>query len=275
MVLLHHPGTDDPRMRPPLLPWCVRSHAHVGERSATLDQNTSIKEIEDLSQNVATGSTLAPVASDTATSARTSALLICGVVAGPLFIVVGLAQAFTRPGFDLRRHVISMLSLGDLGWIQVANFELTGLLAVGFAIGLWRTLHPGRAGTWGPLLIGAYGIGMASAGIFHPDPALGFPPGAPAGQPTTFTSHAILHNVAFFLAFIGLIAACFVFMRRFAGLGQHGWAIYCAATGLAAPALIGIASTGLVGVGVVLVLTGVVTSGWIAVTALRLLSEQD
>ena len=32
---------------------------------------------------------------------QTRALLICGVVAGPLYTIVGLIQAFTRPGFDI------------------------------------------------------------------------------------------------------------------------------------------------------------------------------
>jgi hypothetical protein len=31
---------------------------------------------------------------------RTRALLACGVVAGPLYVVVGLVQALTRSGFD-------------------------------------------------------------------------------------------------------------------------------------------------------------------------------
>jgi len=69
-----------------------------------------------------------------ATTKVTKALLACGVIAGPLFMVVSLVQAFTRPGFDLKRHAISMLSLGDLGWIQVTNFELTGLLAIALAV---------------------------------------------------------------------------------------------------------------------------------------------
>src|ERR1700716_865277 len=90
----------------------------------------------------------------------TRLLLIAGVVAGPLFMVVGLAQAFTRPGFDLRRHALSMLSLGDLGWIQIANFVLTGLFTLALALGMRRALHPGRAGTWGPPLMAAYGIGF-------------------------------------------------------------------------------------------------------------------
>jgi hypothetical protein len=35
----------------------------------------------------------------------TTALLVCGVVAGPLYLVVSFAQAFTRDGFDLSRHL--------------------------------------------------------------------------------------------------------------------------------------------------------------------------
>jgi hypothetical membrane protein len=119
----------------------------------------------------------------------TRLLLIGGVIAGPLFMVVSLVQAFTRHGFNLRRHAISMLSLGDLGWIQVTNFVLTGLLSIALAIGMRRARHPGRAGTWGPLLMAAYGVGFIIAGTFRIDPALGFPPGAPEGF-TGFSWHA-------------------------------------------------------------------------------------
>src|SRR2546423_12738794 len=91
-------------------------------------------------------------------TAATRLLLAGGVVAGPLFMGVSLVQAFARPGFDLRRHAISMLSLGDLGWIQTSNFVATGLLVLALAAGVRRALHPGRAGTWGPLLLGAYGV---------------------------------------------------------------------------------------------------------------------
>lgn len=55
--------------------------------------------------------------SEIQTTKLTTALLICGIVAGPLFTVVGLTQAFTRPGFDLTRHALSLLENGDLGWI--------------------------------------------------------------------------------------------------------------------------------------------------------------
>lgn len=227
-----------------------------------------------MSRTTTTGSIAVPNASSGASASGTSMLLACGVVAGPLFIVVALVQAFTRPGFDLRRLPISMLSLGDLGWVQTANFVITGLLAIALATGARRALHHGRAGTWGPVLIGAYGIGMLCAGAFGPDPAFGFPPGAPAGMPAATSWHAMVHNLAFFVAFIGLIAACFVFARRFIGLGQRLWAVYCAATGVAAPALIAFATTGAFAPGVTLAAMGVVTSAWVAAIAVQLLSEQ-
>ncbi len=59
----------------------------------------------------------------TADTNWTTGLLASGVVAGPLFVGVSLIQAFASEGFDLRRHAISMLSLGELGWIQVTDGE--------------------------------------------------------------------------------------------------------------------------------------------------------
>jgi hypothetical protein len=62
-------------------------------------------------------------------------LLACGLVAGPLFIAASLTQAFTRKGFDLARHPISLLSLGAPGWVQIANFVVCGILYLLGAVG--------------------------------------------------------------------------------------------------------------------------------------------
>jgi hypothetical protein len=43
----------------------------------------------------------------------TTALLACGGAAGLLFIVANAIEIPTRGGFDIRRHAISMLSLGN------------------------------------------------------------------------------------------------------------------------------------------------------------------
>jgi hypothetical membrane protein len=52
---------------------------------------------------------------------------------------------FIRPGFDIKRHAISVLSLGDLGWIQIATFLITGLLTIASAVGMRRVQTRGIA----------------------------------------------------------------------------------------------------------------------------------
>jgi hypothetical protein len=185
-------------------------------------------------------------------------------------MVVALVQAFTRPGFDIRRHAISMLALGDLGWIQVTDFIGCGVLFIALAVGIRRAPLPGGAGTWGPLLLGIYGVGLIAAGLFRTDPGLGFPPGAPAGMPTTMSWHAVLHSIAFFVAFTSLTAACFVLARRFAHLGWRRWAAYCAATGAATPLLIALGMTSVVATGVAFAIAGIVTSWCVAAVAAKL-----
>jgi hypothetical protein len=158
-------------------------------------------------------------------------LLACGLLAGPFYLVVGLIQALTRRGFDLLRHDLSLLQNGDLGWIQISNLILTGLLVVAFAVGVRQVLRGSQAGAWGPLLIGVYGIGLIGAGIFTADPALGFPPGTPPDA-NSISWHGLLHFLTASIGFLALIAACFVFARRFAASGQRGWAAYSMATGI-------------------------------------------
>jgi hypothetical membrane protein len=103
------------------------------------------------------------------TQSLTRRLLLCGAIAGPLFLLVVLIQDYTRPGFDPRLHLLSLHSLGDCGWVQIVNFVLAGLLNLLYTVGLWRRLHLGPAGTWVPLLTGAYGLGLVTVGVFTTD----------------------------------------------------------------------------------------------------------
>jgi hypothetical protein len=160
---------------------------------------------------------------------RTS--LAAGVIAGPLFVIVGLTQAFTREGFDLRHHTLSLLENGDHGWIQIANFVVSGALFLACAVGMRAGLTSGRAGMWGPRLIAAFGVGMIAAGAFAPDPAFGFPPGTPDGKPSSVSWHGALHYTFASVAFLALIAACVVFARHFRALDERGWAIGSALVG--------------------------------------------
>src|SRR6266700_4827443 len=125
----------------------------------------------------------------TTAPSTTRRLLAGGALAAPLFVVSALAQAATRPGYDLTRHPVSVLSNGDLGWIQIGTFLVTGFLTLGYAVAARRVLSGGRAGTWGPVLLAVQGAGLVVAGAFRLDPLDEFPPGTPAGQPASMSWH--------------------------------------------------------------------------------------
>jgi hypothetical protein len=199
--------------------------------------------------------------------------LACGAITGPLFFAVAIIQVIIRPGYNIRQNAISQLSLGDLGWIQITSFIVTGLLAVACAIGVRRMLKGQKGGTWGALLIGTFGLGLIVAGIFPPDPAFGFPPGAPAGPAMPMSGHATLHAVGFFISILSMIIDSFVFVRRFRAMRQRGWAIYCAASGVAVPILVALTGAMMSWAGVIVALAGAVAFGWVSVLALRLMAE--
>ena len=162
---------------------------------------------------------------------QTKLLLTGSLLAGPIYILVGLAQILTREGFDITRHPLSMMSLGDLGWIQIANFIITGLLVIGGAIGLRRVAQADKRLRRGALLLGIYGLGVLGGGIFVTDPSLGFPPGTPDTYPETMSWHGLLHFVFGQIGFLALIAASFVYARHFAKNGLRGWATFSTLTG--------------------------------------------
>lgn len=153
----------------------------------------------------------------------TGRLLLCGIIAGPLFLGLWLIQASVREGFDPGRHPVSLLSLGDLGWIQVVNFVVTGALLITAAVGLRRALD-GSGSTWGPLLVGGFGLGLVVAGVFPTDAGAGFPAGAPLGAPE-MSWHGAVHEVGFGVALVCWVAACVVFARRFAAVGERRWMV--------------------------------------------------
>jgi len=161
----------------------------------------------------------------------TKRLLTCGIVAGPLYIILGLIQMAIRPGFDITRHSLSLLANGDLGWIQILNFLVTGILLIAGAIGMKRALKSGPGSRWAPRMLGLYGLGLVGASIFSADPALGFPPGTPL-ENTPISWHGLLHFIVGTIGFIGFMATCFILARQFNSLQKPGWAWYSLITGI-------------------------------------------
>jgi hypothetical membrane protein len=200
-------------------------------------------------------------------TAVTRSLLGWGAVAGPFYLVVSLAQALSRDGFDLSRHPWSLLENGSLGWIQSANFVLTGVMVAAFAVGLARADRGRPAGRWAPRLLGLYGAGLAAAGVFTADPMAGFPAGTPAGPAQTVTWHGALHLTAGAIGFLGMVAGCLVLGRRFGKAGRRGWALASRLTGIAFLAAFAGVGTGSSAATLPFVAGVVLSFGWLAALA--------
>ncbi|GGZ23061.1 hypothetical protein GCM10010387_15170 [Streptomyces inusitatus] len=179
--------------------------------------------------------TAAHAATATAPAARVSTRTLLGLsaAAGPLWAVVSLTQAAAREGFDITRHPLSALSNGPLGWLQIGNFLLAGVLTVLGSIGLRRVLRGSPGGIWAPRLVLLAGIGLMAAGAFVMDPADGFPAGAPEGMPTAMTWPSYAHMAAGTITFASLIAANYVLGRHFSRAGERGRAIASRVAGTA------------------------------------------
>jgi len=209
-----------------------------------------------------------------------SILIACGAIGPLLFIIVFLIEGATRPGYSAWHDYVSSLSLGSQGWMQILTFFVCGFLTLGFALGLRRILQGGHGATWGPLLLGAFGLALIAGGLFTTDPSLGYPPGAPS----TPTFHGELHVLASLVAFGSLAAASFVLARRFAGDPTwRGWTLYSIVTGIfvvvfyiAATVAGALDANGVIAnspAGLLQRLSIVVGFGWIALFALRLLGK--
>jgi hypothetical protein len=154
-------------------------------------------------------------------AART--LLSCGVASGPVFLLIFVIQILIHPEFHFTHSEPSLLSIGSLGWIQIANCVIGGLLVIAGSLGMRVVLRSSKGGGWGPLLLAIFGGGTVGVGVFVADAA---------GSATSRTFHGTMHLVFGGVSFGCLMFACFVFARAFTSLGQKPWAIFSAVTGL-------------------------------------------
>lgn len=152
-------------------------------------------------------------------AAVTRSLLGYGVVAGAFYLVVGLLLALLREGFDLGRHPLSLLMLGEGGWMQQGNLVLTGAMTAVAGIGI-RRVEGSKSIQRTGLLVVAYGIALIVSGIFPPDPVAGFPPGSTEGDPS---ASGLVHLAAGGLGFIALAVAAFSLGTWFKNRGMDQW----------------------------------------------------
>jgi hypothetical protein len=175
---------------------------------------------------------------------QTRRLLRCGMWAGPAFTATFLAEGAARDGYRPLRHPVSSLALGPRGWIQTANFAVTGTLFLAGAAGLRLAGDRLAGGRAAPVLVAAAGAGLIAAAAFPTDPVGGYPPGTP-DMPAKVSRVGTAHNLAAIPVFIGLptAAACYGWQSWRAGQ-PPGLAIYCAATAVTMPATMAVAGAG-------------------------------
>jgi hypothetical membrane protein len=189
-------------------------------------------------------------------SAVSRSMLGWGVVAGPFYLVFGLILALTRPGFDLGRDALSILLIGQLGWLQALNLVLSGLMVIVAAVGLSRTPK------WSKLvavLVGVYGLGLVFSAFAAPDR-----PGSGEGS-----IGGILHLAFGGIGFLALGVAAILAASWFRRTGRTSggrWSLVAGIVVLAAFVAGGALSSG--GAGVALLWIAVIVGwAWLACTS--------
>ena len=155
----------------------------------------------------------------------TETLLIVGVAAAVTFVAVLLVEGALRPGYNPAYHTGSALSLGERGWVQVANFLQLGVAMFAFAVGVQQRLN----GLVGAVLIAIFGLGAIVAGVFRMDPMRGYPPGTARGTPAKLTWRHQVHDAAGPVMFLAICGACLAVAGRLEG----PWQLYSVLTAVA------------------------------------------
>jgi hypothetical membrane protein len=98
---------------------------------------------------------------------------VCGILAGPVLLAASWAGALAQPdGFSIIHHASSDLGAdtADGAWVSTRlGSNLSGLLLLVFAIGLWRTLGRHRSARIGAFLVGAVAVGLFLTGFITLD----------------------------------------------------------------------------------------------------------
>jgi hypothetical protein len=193
---------------------------------------------------------------------RARPLLWAGVVGPPLFVAVFLVDGLIHPAYNPVTDFVSELSRGELGWLQIINFLVLAAALLTFAVGIYWGTRRGPGSVAGAALFALMGTSLVVAGLAVTD----------AHTSTVQTPTGNLHNLSALPAFASLIAACFVFSRRFRGVMRT----YSIVSGVFV--LVFLFATFLVGppLGIIGVVQRILIIGgwaWITILALALHSE--
>jgi hypothetical protein len=202
-------------------------------------------------------------------AAVTRSLLGWGVLAGSFYLIVGITQGLLRDGFSFTEHPLSLLMLGDFGWVQRTNLILSGLMVIAAAFGFQRAMNPDKRAITIGVALGTHGLALIGGGIFPPDPVAGFPEPTSAAVATT---SGLLHLAFGGIGFIALATASFFMAGWFRERNQTSQARRARLTGFTI--LIGFLGGAAMAnsiVGVILLWVAVLIGWvWLTATSLRL-----
>jgi Protein of unknown function (DUF998) len=220
---------------------------------------------------------------------KPSAQILCGAVAGPLFVTAFTAIGAARRGYDWRRYPVSSLAIGRQGWHQRTNFVLAGVLYSCAAAGLARS-DRGRIGPRAvPALIAGAGIGLIGSGLFVTDYVGDLPSegpdmknrGSADAGPTRPTRAGQMHNLCGVPVFAGIPIAGLASAATAVRSRDYRWACYSAGSSTVVAGsflLMGAAIRGqsrLRGKSGILQRISIATGlGWLSALSLRGLSQQ-
>src|SRR2546423_1303756 len=135
--------------------------------------------------------------------------LLCGVISGPLAMLVITIDGFLRPGYSPISQVVSDLGVGPHAWILNTTLVFSGQLSTLFALGFFQAMQPwiGRRRLMvSTSLLLLTGTGIVNAGLF--------------------TEYRLLHTLSFFVAFGGLSITLWLIglrLRKDRAWRGYGW----------------------------------------------------
>ena len=140
--------------------------------------------------------------------ARPSNSRWCGAfrVAPVFFVTVFTVEGWLRPGYDQASMFVSELSIGPRGWVQVANFVITGVLLLYFTRGVAIHLNWNKTARVGITLLRIIGWSLVLSGLFVTDPSALF---------NQVSVHGLLHGLFGVLVFSLAPVSCFVYSACF------------------------------------------------------------
>ena len=136
-----------------------------------------------------------------------------GILAPAIFVGVFTVEGVLRNGYDPMRKYISVLSLGNRGWIQISNFIVLGLLLFIFTLGLSKEFQTGKASRGGIITLYIISVLFFISGPFVMDPTE-----TPADQ---MSVHGLIHGISGGIVFLLMPIIIFIFLRRF--FSDNNW----------------------------------------------------